>query len=176
MLSNTSLLSITSLYAPRVSPRHHDRTHLSISLTHVRPSMDPNSHKTSSANRWPSAASPPSASGSGSGGGTGHGQPQTSQNAASRLTAPASPGIATGPPWSHPPDFQQFPASKAVHALSQTDVGDYRRHLSTSPTPSSSAAGPSRGGTGKGAKPPQTVADAVAASVGNKKERKRKVR
>lgn len=40
-------------------------------------------------------------------------------------------------------------------------------------SPASPPAGPSRT---KGAKAPQTVADAVAASVGNKKERKRKVR
>ncbi|PWN24038.1 hypothetical protein BCV69DRAFT_265484 [Microstroma glucosiphilum] len=132
--------------------------------------MDSNSNKAASANRWPGAASPPSGSGSG----TGHGQSSTSQNAASRLTAPTSPGIATGPPWSHPPDFQQFPPAKAVHALSQNDTSDYRRNLSTSPTPSSSAAGPSRTGPGKSVKAPQTVADAVAASVGNKKERKRK--
>lgn len=83
------------------------------------------------------------------------------------ISAP-SPGIATGEPWTHPPNYSQFPPPVAApSALELT-----RKGSRSSPTDESGASGSRLKGMGKA---PQTVADAVAASVGNKKERKRKV-
>ncbi|PWN30843.1 hypothetical protein BDZ90DRAFT_248479 [Jaminaea rosea] len=82
------------------------------------------------------------------------------------ISAP-SPGIATGEPWTHPPNYSQFPPPVAApSALELT-----RKGSRSSPTDESGASGSRLKGIGKA---PQTVADAVAASVGNKKERKRK--
>ncbi|CAO1628635.1 unnamed protein product [Sympodiomycopsis kandeliae] len=85
---------------------------------------------------------------------------------------PSSPGVATGPPWTHPPNPHQFPppppppsAAAVAHSSAFTNA-----RSSHSPHPPSSSAS-SKNKTGKA---PQTIADAVAASVGNKKERKRK--
>ncbi|CAO1626083.1 unnamed protein product [Parajaminaea phylloscopi] len=94
------------------------------------------------------------------------------------MAAP-SPGIATGEPWTHPPNYQQYPpqtlASTASgqrphdddRASDEPDDRTQRRKTSDSPAPVNSS-------KLKNGKAPQTVADAVAASVGNKKERKRK--
>lgn len=79
---------------------------------------------------------------------------------------PTSPGVATGAPWTHPPNMQQFPPPFVS--------GPAARNASDSPAPAASSAS-ANAHKGKSTKPPQTIADAVAASVGNKKERKRKV-
>lgn len=82
----------------------------------------------------------------------------------------ASPGVATGAPWTHPPNMQQFPPPSAPPS-SLTRPSASGRSGSDSPAPTNGL----HSSKNRSAKPPQTIADAVAASVGNKKERKRKV-
>lgn len=96
-------------------------------------------------------------------------QPQSSDGPGA-----SSPGIATGSPWTHPPNYQQYPPplyptapSLQKKASTSGDGPISQRNGSGSPGPASSKT--------KNGKTPQTIADAVAASVGNKKERKRKV-
>lgn len=130
-------------------------------------------------------ASSSTASGNRSGGGPGPGTAANRQSLATDAAAAASssipplattnprasPDIATTFPWTHPPNQQQYPPPPATFDSS------YGRNTSGSPAPSSSSAavaGPSKPTLTKTSKTPQTIADAVAASVGNKKERKRK--
>lgn len=89
-----------------------------------------------------------------------------------------SPGIATGEPWTHPPNYQQYPPPRAYPIASSVLQGDsaaangdetaLRHNMPGFPMPAATC-------KAKSGKVSQTMADAVAASVGNNKERKRKV-